>query len=104
MHDARDRVLAVAYGESGSDGEIKLWDLRTRTPLGIPLTGHRRTVPAMAFTPDGRSLVSVDSLGGFRTHAVGPERLRAELCETTGGLTKKEWKANIPDVPYRKTC
>ncbi|MGI5417549.1 protein kinase domain-containing protein [Actinomadura luteofluorescens] len=104
VHDARDRVLAVAYGESGSDGEIKLWDLRTRTPLGIPLTGHRRTVLAMAFTPDGRSLVSVDSHGGFRTHAVGPERLRAELCETTGGLTKKEWTANIPDVPYRKTC
>ncbi|WP_433334959.1 protein kinase domain-containing protein [Spirillospora sp. CA-294931] len=104
VHDARDAVLAVAYGESGSDGEIKLWDLRTRTQLGIPFTGHRQTVLAMAFTPDGQSLVSVDSTGGFRTHSVAPGRLRAELCKTSGALTKKEWKANIPDVPYRKTC
>ncbi|WP_051466613.1 WD40 repeat domain-containing serine/threonine-protein kinase [Actinomadura oligospora] len=103
-HDARDRVLAVAYGESDSDGEIKLWDLRTRTPLGIPLTGHRRTVLAMAFTPDGQSLVSVDSTGGFRTHSVAPKRLEAELCATSGALTKSEWKTNIPDAPYRKTC
>ncbi|QKG18772.1 serine/threonine-protein kinase [Actinomadura verrucosospora] len=104
VHDAGDRVLAVAYGKSDADGEIKLWDLRTRTALGIPLTGHRRTVLAMAFTPGGQSLVSVDSTGGFRTFTVAPARLRAELCATTGALTKAEWKANIPDVPYQKTC
>ncbi|MEU4156509.1 caspase family protein [Actinoplanes sp. NPDC026670] len=43
---------------TGFDKSIELWDARTLTPLGRPLTGHS-TVPTTAtFSPDGRTLAT----------------------------------------------
>ncbi|MGW5425143.1 hypothetical protein [Streptomyces sp. NPDC003943] len=33
-----------------------------------------------------------------------PEELRRDLCARSGGLTEEEWRAHIPDVPFRETC
>ncbi|MBE1536606.1 WD40 repeat domain-containing serine/threonine-protein kinase [Actinomadura algeriensis] len=99
-----DRLLATAHrGARGA--EIKVWDLRTRTQLGVTLTGHRDDyVIGMTFTPDGSSLISMDGRGTFFTHTIAPRRLAAELCEMSGGLSEQEWERHIPDVPYRETC
>ncbi len=48
------RRLAVG----GSDGVITLWDTASRQEV-LTLSGHTRPVQALAFLPDGNSLVSV---------------------------------------------
>src|SRR5262249_15390940 len=40
------------------EGEIRLWDFYALEPLGPPLRGHHGWVESLAFSPDGRSLVS----------------------------------------------
>jgi WD40 repeat protein len=41
-----------------SQGEIRLWDVATRQPIGSPLTGHKAAVWSLAFSPDGKTLAS----------------------------------------------
>jgi WD40 repeat protein len=43
------------------DETIRLWDIRTRKPLGPPLTGHTDTVIGLAFSPDRRTLAATSS-------------------------------------------
>ncbi len=47
-----------AGARSCSEGEIRLWDVTTRQPLGLPLIGHDAGVLSMAFSPDGKRLAS----------------------------------------------
>jgi WD40 repeat protein len=55
---ARDgQALAVAQGE-----DLTVWDVRDRRLLKR-LDGHRAAIRALAFTPDGRSLVAGDEAG-----------------------------------------
>ena len=37
---------------------MRLWDADTGQPIGEPLTGHTDTVSSVAFSPDGRRIVS----------------------------------------------
>jgi RNA polymerase sigma factor (sigma-70 family) len=56
------KLLAAGWGANGSGagapgGEVKLWEAATGKPLGS-LTGHKRLVMSVAFSPDGKTLVS----------------------------------------------
>ncbi|MFF5808662.1 protein kinase [Streptomyces sp. NPDC012746] len=97
------RLFATVH-ESEPGYQIKLWDSRTRSQLGVPITGLVGEIVALAFAPDGSTLTSVDKDGRFYTHAIAPGQLIQDLCARSGGLTEEQWKAHIPDVPYRKTC
>ncbi|MFD7498882.1 trypsin-like peptidase domain-containing protein [Streptomyces sp. NPDC059832] len=110
-HSSDGHLIAVVHENSttadqeppGAD-EVKLWDLRARRQVGPSLTSATGDIALTTFTADSSALVTLDSQG-FRTHPVAPSRLVHELCAMSGGgLTKKEWKEHIPDVPYRKTC
>jgi general transcriptional corepressor TUP1 len=55
-------LIAVGY----SDNIVRLWDLRTRQPVER-LVGHIVRVSSVAFTPDGKGLVS-GSVDGTLKH------------------------------------
>ncbi|NJP43996.1 hypothetical protein HCN08_11345 [Streptomyces sp. PRB2-1] len=108
-HSADGRLLAALYtptpaGRTDTSAPaIGLWDVPSRRRIGPGLPGPVSGL-LLTFTADDSTLVSLDDQGTFRTYAVAPARLVHELCGTAGGLTRQEWKAHIPDVPYRRTC
>jgi WD40 repeat protein len=52
------RTGAYEWGNGCIQGGIQLWDTRTRQPIGQPLVGHADAVNSLAFSPNGKSLVS----------------------------------------------
>ncbi|MGW7545570.1 WD40 repeat domain-containing protein [Streptomyces sp. NPDC054770] len=102
-----DGRLFATWLRSGPAYEIQVWDSRTGSRLGTPLLGpldDLDDIIALAFTPDGSALVSVDQHGRFTTHTIAPDRLVRDLCAKSGPLTEREWKTDIPDIGYRSTC
>ncbi|MFF2438840.1 trypsin-like peptidase domain-containing protein [Streptomyces sp. NPDC058107] len=97
------RLFATVH-QSGPTYQIKVWNSRTRTQLGAPLTAYNDEIVALAFAPDGSALTSMDKHGRFFTHTIAPAQLIRDLCAKSGPLTEQEWKTHIPDIPYRKTC
>ena len=57
------KILALGSGTPGwaaseKDNTVRLWDVTTGQPLGLPLKGHTNAVVSLAFTPDGKVLAS----------------------------------------------
>ncbi|MFD4715705.1 TIR domain-containing protein [Streptomyces sp. NPDC058430] len=50
-------VLATA-NSYGTKTEVRLWEVRTRRQVGELVHGHTIDVPALAFSPDGRTLAT----------------------------------------------
>src|ERR1700730_3179952 len=50
------KLLAAAGGLPARKGEVKIWDLATKTAKTI--TGHADCIYAVAFSPDGASLAT----------------------------------------------
>jgi WD40 repeat protein len=44
--------------ETCVEGEIRLWNVSTRQMIGQPLSGHKDEITSVAFSPDGKTLVS----------------------------------------------
>ncbi|MEV4804360.1 helix-turn-helix domain-containing protein [Nonomuraea sp. NPDC049421] len=69
------RVLATGVTDQDEQhGAVRLWDARTRRPLGPPLTGHLSPVTELRFNPDGRTLVSTDTAAPVRLWDVRTRR------------------------------
>ncbi|WP_269857248.1 WD40 repeat domain-containing protein [Streptomyces sp. RPT161] len=101
------RLFATVH-QSGTGYQVKVWDRCTGSELGVPLTTPDHDtfdeILALTFSPDGSTLTGVDKDGRFFTYTMAPARLIREPCTESGGLTKQEWQAHIPDGPYLKTC
>lgn len=87
------------------DQTLILWDVETRLPLE-PLHGHLAEVLAVAFSPDGRTLVSGDKRGDLFFWDVDPESWRHKLCgKLTRNLSQSEWDRYVGrNVPYQEQC
>jgi WD40 repeat protein/serine/threonine protein kinase len=57
-------MLATAAGTFGdttptpTDQTVQLWDVATRQPIDLPLSGHTTSVTTIAFSPDGKLLAT----------------------------------------------
>ncbi|NGY60540.1 hypothetical protein G7043_16550 [Lentzea sp. NEAU-D13] len=92
---------------SHSDGKIRLWDFTdpARPRLETTYAGHTWDVPALAFSPDGSYLASGGNDTTVRLWEVGLDRATARLCaQRPEPLTREQWSAQFPDVPYRQFC
>jgi WD40 repeat protein len=82
----------------------------TGTELGAPLVGGTHSVESVAFSADGRFLVSGNVDGTVRrwraiTLPASFATLRNDVCSYLGaGLSTAEWSQYAPSIPYRQTC
>ena len=60
--DARDVAFSPGWAQDGlrlqADRTLRLWDAASDQPVGEPLHGHEAAVSSVAFSPDGRRIVS----------------------------------------------
>jgi WD40 repeat protein len=74
-----DAATLLAFTEDGrevittaSPNTLQLWDVRSHTPTGPPLIGHRTLISSLASSPDGRHFVSGDIAGNLVLWHVTP--------------------------------
>ena len=77
----------------GDDGTVRVWDLRTGDPIGEPLTGHTRSVQAVACTVVDEVPVAVS---GGDDGTVRVWNLRTRTFEVVRGLTNSLAMAITP--------
>ena len=58
---ASGSCVKTVLKDSCNQGEIRIWDVATRQPIGLPLAAHRNWVNSVAFSPDGKTLASGSS-------------------------------------------
>ena len=94
------RFLAVG----GSGGDISLWNIATRQQLSLPFMAHYFAEDSLAFSPDGNSLLSANSLGVI-LWSLDPKSLIEQTCQRVGrNFTQAEWGQYFPGTPYHSTC
>jgi WD40 repeat protein len=90
---------------AGSDGQIRLWDVASRRPIGTPLPGPENINAVAFFAPDGKHVFAVFRDGrGYRwdVRAASWDR---QACKIAGRrLTRTEWHAALPDRAYAPAC
>jgi WD40 repeat protein len=107
------RTFFSVSGDGGGSeelgGEVRLWDLATREPLGLQLTAGGQASQSVVFNQTGNALAFLDGGGAIRLwrgvlwHDL-PE-LRNEVCGLVGeGLTRNEWTDYVPGIPYKMIC
>jgi WD40 repeat protein/class 3 adenylate cyclase/tRNA A-37 threonylcarbamoyl transferase component Bud32 len=86
------------------NGGTMLWDLRSRSRVGdeFPVSSSS-IVPAVAFEPNGRLLLT--EFGSNIEWPVDVPTLRRFACRLAGrDLTRGEWTDVLPNRPYRPVC
>ncbi|WP_158578561.1 serine/threonine-protein kinase [Spongiactinospora rosea] len=88
-----------------SSGDVTLWDVNSGRALGRPVIGQAAGIAALALSPDGRWLSTLDGDGRLARVRTDPEWLAAAACRRAGRtLTEKEWQASLPGLPYQDVC
>jgi WD40 repeat protein len=90
----------------GAEGTVWLRDLSTFRLIGEPFRSSPGSISAMAFSPDGTTLVTGGSDGTVRRWDVTYlSKPRPYLCASTGrSLTRAQWAHYAPGLPYQETC
>jgi len=92
---------------SSMDKTLKIWDANNLSNRPIVINNHKAWVLSLAFSPDGKHLVSSSEDGDYifywPTHA---SYMADQMCGKLGrNFSQREWETYISyDIPYQKTC
>lgn len=92
---------------SGGDSVIYLWPPADQDDQAVPLPliGHERPAHALAFSCDGRRLLTGDGNWRVFLWEIDPDLWEERACGIVNrNLTKDEWRMHIGTMPYQKTC
>lgn len=105
-------ILALSFDPDGrrlasgsEDGTVRLWDVATRTAIGLPLR-HGGEVAALAFSANGRYLFSASHDKFVRQWDIDSNAWEKEICaRVSRDLTREEWRASVGEIlPFSPTC
>ncbi|MEU6097786.1 DNA-binding protein [Streptomyces sp. NPDC047079] len=98
-HDGR--TLAVG----GWAGTVQLWDVPSQRLLGSALPTPGDKVLALSFGSDDGTLYASGTNVPVQKYDITSAHLAAQVCKRSGsGLSKRDWKTYLPNVPYHHTC
>ena len=98
-----DKIIAT----SSFDATVRMWDAGDPTNLPIIMTDHEGFITTIAFSPNGRQLISGAS--GEPRLILRPsksEYMIEDICDKLSrNMTEEEWKVYVgEDINYEETC
>ena len=110
--DATGPVSALAFAHDGRTlavggwaGTVQLWDVPSQRLLGSALPTPGDKVLALSFGSGDGTLYASGANVPIQKYDITPAHLVAQVCKRTGsGLSKRDWRTYLPNVPYRRTC
>jgi hypothetical protein len=84
---------------------VRLWDATTGNQVGDPLTGNWNRVLTVAFSADGKRIISGGGDGTLRLWPAFPDAVSALCAKLSTNLGRKQWRDWVsPDIDYIKAC
>lgn len=110
-HSARIVDVKFSYDDkqiatASFDKTIKIWDATNLSNRPVSITRHNEWVLAVAFSPDGKFLISGDEKGMLYYWPTHTSYMADQICGLVSrNLTQREWETYVGyDISYQKTC
>jgi WD40 repeat protein len=107
------RLLALVGKTAKLDSQVELWDVADPTVptrqavvgTGDSGGGGQSDTSALAFSPDGRILATLDPGRSINLWEIDPAQVAPKLCNSIGDvITPEQWSRYVPNLPYQPPC